>query len=423
MTILKRGCLAVLALVFCVMLLPGLVCEVSAQSNAAAENNTISEENNYPEYVRYSADELIARIGATYQGAKDVTGFWGFYGRCSTLVNGSLVALGITSEYNSCDGKEEYNLYEDMSRTDCGYDVVCYSAEEYSLAEALYAVSDNGTRDVFNIVVGWQGGRTGASSAYGHTCFIQGIVDGVVYFCESFGLEIEGEFYAEGEPIVVTIEEFANYYNKWAYFEGIVHFDYPDFEAPQLAEMETRFVSQHGFTLNFDASDNIGIEQIYAKVWHYGQTEDDAVTIPVPVVEGKAWVRVDTADFENFHGRYYVNCYAVDRKGNVSVIGMAEEGMSLYQPDQAAGVYQVKDATAGVHNAPYDRVNDTETRESEVSQGMELSVVGSLVNDDGELWYLLSDGGWVNSASLRQVYSWADIWAYVQEFLAGVLNG
>lgn len=423
MTILKRGCLAVITFVLCVLLLPGLVCDVSAQGGYVAENDIISEENNYPEEVYYTGDELVARTLATYQGAKDVTGFWGFYGRCSTLVNGSLVALGITSEYNSCDGKEVYNLYENMSRTDCGYDVVCYSAVDYGLAEALYAVSENGTKDVYNIVVGWQGGRTGASSAYGHTCFIQGIVDGVVYFCESYGLEIAGEFYAEGDPIVCTIAEFAEYYNKWAYFEGIVHFEYPDLVAPELTEMETKFVSQHGFTLNFGATDNVGIEEIYAKVWHYGQTEADAVTIPVPVVDGKAWVRVDAADFENFNGRYYVNCYAVDRTGNVSVIGMAEEGLSLYQPDEAAGLYRVKAETTGIHNAPYVRVNDMETQENTVSQGDDLSVAGSIVNDEGELWYLLADGGWVNSEALHQVYSWADIWAYVQAFLNAMIKG
>ncbi len=422
MTILKRGCLAVFALVICLMMLPALVSDVSAHGFEAVENDTTSVGTVYPEEVHYTGEELLARIREGYEGAKRVTGFRGFQGRCSTLVNGTIVAMGISTEYHSCDGRDVYNIYEDMSRTDCGYDVVCYSAQDYSLADALYAVSENGTKNVYNLVVGWQGGRTGASSAYGHTVFLQGIVDGNVYFCESFGLKLAGTYYSEGEPIVCTIAEFAEYFNKWAYFEGIVHFDYPDVVAPRLAEMETSLVSHRGFTLQFQASDNVGIEEIYARVWRYGQTEEEAVTVPVTMLDGKCWVRVDTADFENFNGRYYVNCYARDAKGNESVIGMAEEGVTLYQADPAAGVYRVKRDNTGIHNAPYVRVNNTNTRESVVNRGVDVSVSGSIINDNGELWYQLSGGGWVDGDALRQLYTWSEVWDFIQEFLASMLS-
>lgn len=422
MKILKRGCLAALALVISVMCLSFVTCEVSAHGHKMVENDKVTVDFDYPESAVYTGEELVERTLDSYQGAKKVTGFRGFNGRCSTLVNGTLVALGIRSEYHSCNGKEEYNLFENMDRTECGYDVIRYSAQEYDLEAALNAVSQYGTKDVHNIVVGWQGGRTGTSNTYGHTCFIQGIVDGMVYFCESYALEIGDTLYYEGEPIVCTIAEFAEYYNKWAFFEGIVHFDYPDYEAPELCCMETKFVSEHGFTLNFDAVDNMGIAQVYAKVWHYGQTEEDAVTIPATVVDGKCWLRVDTSDFGNFQGRYYVNCYVVDGKGNVSVIGMAEDGMALYQAEEKAGLYRVVNENAGIHNAPYNQVNDTDTREATAAAGTDLIVSGSITNDSGELWYLLSEGGWMYGNDLRQIYSWADIWNMIQEYLASVLG-
>ena len=417
MTFLKRGCLAVFAFVLMMMTwMPGLIVEASAQNGA-------SDEYVYPEEIHYTGEELVQRTLDAYQGAKKVTGFWGFYGRCSTLVNGTIVALGINADYHSCDGKEVYDLYENMERTNCGYDVVCYSAAEYGLEEALNAASENGTKNVYNLVVGWQGGRTGASSTYGHTCFIQGIVDGMVYFCESYGLEIADEFYREGAPIVCTIAEFAEYYNKWAYFEGLIHFDYPDTVAPKMTEMATDLVSERGFTLSFEASDNVGIEEIYAKVWRYGETEADAVTLPVTMVGEKAWVRINAADFENYDGKYYVNCYAVDGNGNVSVIGMAGDGLSLYAAEEAAGVYRVKWNNTGIYNAPYIRVNDTNTRESSLIRGSLVSVSGSIVNSDGELWYMLSDGGWVSGDALRPIYTWADVWNYVLELLASVIAG
>lgn len=403
--------------------MPGLMSEVYAQDGASDEYDTVASVTVYPEEIHYTGEELVDRIQLSYHGAKKVTGFWGFYGRCSTLVNGTIVALGINADYHSCDGNDVYDLYENMERTNCGYDVVCYGAETYDLEGALNAVSENGTKNVYNLVIGWQGGRTGASSTYGHTCFIQGIVDGMVYFCESYGLELANTFYREGAPIVCTIAEFAEYYDKWAFFEGLVHFDYPDVVAPRMTGMETMLVSGKGFTLNFEASDNVGIEEIYAKVWRYGETEEDAVTVPVTVVGEKAWIRVNTAEFEHYDGRYYVNCYAVDRNGNVSVIGMAEDGMSLYEPEDAAGIYRVKRNNTGVHNAPYVRVNDTNTREAAINRGVVVSVTGSIVNDDGELWYLLSSGGWVNGEALRPIYTWASFWQYLQQLLTDIIEG
>lgn len=421
MTILKRGCLAVLTFAILMALLPGMAMTVSAQELAASEDTSMNTP--IPEEVYYTGEELVARTRESYQGAKKVSGFWGFYGRCSTLVNSTIVALGINNDYHSCDGKDVYDLYKNMTRTNTGYDVICYGAEAYGLEAALNTVSENGTRNVYNLVVGWQGGRTGASSTYGHTCFIQGIVDGMVYFCESYGLEIADEFYAEGAPVVCTIAEFAEYYNKWAYFEGLIHFDYPDVVAPRMTQMETSLISGNGFTLHFEASDNVGIADIYAKVWRYGETEADAVTVPVTMVGEKAWIRVNTADFADYDGKYYVNCYAVDAKGNASVIGMAEDGLSLYEAEEAAGVYRVKRNSAGVYNAPYIRVNETNTREAAINRGVDVTVAGSIVNADGELWYLLADGGWVHSDALRPVYTWADVWGYVLDFLNSMISG
>ena len=421
LTILKRGCLAVFMFAILMAILPGMVLAVSAQEQDASE--AVSANSPIPDAVQYTGEELIERTLAAYQGAKEVSGFWGFNGRCSTLVNSAIVALGINEDYHSCDGKEVYDIYENMTHTNTGYEVICYGAEEYGLEEALNAVSENGTRNVYNLVIGWQGGRTGASSKHGHTCMIQGIVDGMVYFCESFGLEIADKFYAEGKPIVCTIAEFSEFYNKWAYFEGLIHFEYPDVVAPHMTEMETSLISSNGFTLKFEASDNVGIVDIYARVWRYGETEDDAVTVPVTMVGNKAWIRINTADFANYDGKYYVNCYAADRKGNVTVIGMAEDGLSLYEAEKASGVYRVEQDSVGIHNAPYSKVNETCTREAAIDRGVDVTVSGSIINADGELWYQLTDGGWIYSEDLRPVYTWAEVWNSILAFLNHMISG
>ena len=346
--------------------------------------------------------ELIARIEQTYDEARYLAGRRNFSGKCSTLVNCSTLALGIQNVRFDGDGRDEYDLYDNVTRTDGGYDVVRYPAPQYSLEDALNAISENGTRDVYNIIVGFEGGRTASSSKYGHTCFIHGIVDGMVYYSESYSLYLNGTYYPEGEPIVCSIWEFAEYYGKWAYFEGVIHLDFPDETAPVLSGLSVSNVSESGFTLSFRAEDNIGVIDLCAKVWTYGESEEDAVTLPVTRLGNGAAVRVNSADFGGFVGTYYVNCYAVDRKGNVSVISTEESGISLYQAEASEGLYRVKQDNTGVHNAPAVRVNETNTRERVLNGGVKVEIVGSYVNEDGETWYLLADGGWVHAEQLRK---------------------
>lgn len=377
-----------------------------------------AEESKLADAYNLTPDQLIARIEQTYDEARYLAGRRNFSGKCSTLVNCSTLALGIQNVRFDGDGRDEYDLYNNVSRTDGGYDVVRYPAEEYSLEQALNAISENGARDVYNIIVGFEGGRTASSSKYGHTCFIHGIVDGMVYYCESYGLYLNGTYYPEGEPIVCSIWQFADYYGKWAYFEGVIHLDFPDETAPVLTGFAVSNASESGFTLSFRAEDNIGIVDLYAKVWIYGESEADAVTIPVTRFGNGAAVRVNPSDFGGFVGTYYVNCYAVDRKGNVSQISTEPEGISLYQPDSTEGLYRVKRENTGIHNAPYVRVNETNTREGVLRLGAEVEIVGNYVNSHGETWYLLADGGWVRSEQLRRIGTdWSEVLLGVWEAL------
>lgn len=360
-----------------------------------------------------TGEELIDRIEKTYDEALDLAGLWSFHGRCSMMVNHSAVALGIRNSNFRLDGdgRDIYDKYSVMSRTDGGYDVVCYPCGEYDLESALNAVCEDGTRDVYNLLVCFEGGSTANSSSFGHALFVHGILGGMVYFSESYGLNIAGQYYSEGKPIVCTVAEFAEYYNKWAYFEGVIHMDFPDETAPTLSRLSLVDSSEEGFTLRCRAADNIGIVEMYAKVWPYGSTEEEAVTVPVSNVNGAVVVRMDTELFDGFNGRYYVNLYAVDRKGNVSVVNPGEEGICLYQVTETSGTYRVKGGGVGAHNAPYIRVNGAITREAYIGAGRIVEVVGSYANDQGENWYLLSDGTWILAERVRRtVSSWADLW-------------
>lgn len=419
MTILKKGCryLAACLMLFSI-LSESAIFAVAASAESDSTYITASEAP-VAQATHLSGEEILTQIEETYSAAKSRSGRRSFYNRCSTLVNWSTVVLGIQTELYSCHGKNEYDQYVDATRTDCGYDVVRYPASEYSLESALNAISENGTWDVYNIIIGWQGGSSYSSRAYGHTCFIHAIIDGYVYFYESYGLEIGGTYYREGSPIVCTIAEFANYYNRWAKFEGAVHFDFPDTGAPVLSEMEVSNISDDGFTLTFDAEDDIEITDIYAKVWTYGNSQEEGCRIlPVTLEDGVATVQVDIEDFDGFVGRYYAAGYARDHKGNEASTAL-EGCVNLYTAESAEGTYRVLEDETGVHNAPYASVNGASTLEYTMDADTRFDIVGTWVNDNGETWYQLEDGSWVGAANVERLIQWSEVVAYLTAFLTG----
>ena len=389
MLLLKRWA-AVLAAALVLFALPPMALTAHASGRLLAEPYTMTPE------------ELIGRIEETYDDARKLAGRRNFKGKCSTMVNCSTMALGIQDERYDGDGRDEYDLYDGVSRTDRGYDVIRYPAGEYDLESALNAITDGGTRDVYNLIVCFEGGRTASSSAYGHTCFVHGIVDGVVYYSESYDLYMGNDYYPEGEPIVCTIGEFANYYNIWACFEGVIHLDFPDETPPELSAMEVITSSENGFTLCFQATDDQQLRDVWAKVWLYGQTEQEAVTVPVTRIGKTTFVRVNSQDFGGCLGLYYVNCYAVDRKGNTAMTTTAREGVSLYQTETSRGDYRVNRSSAGLHNAPCVRVNGASTLQGVIHKGEAVTVTERYVNSEGQLWYLLADGNWIRGEHLMR---------------------
>lgn len=142
-------------------------------------------------------------------------------GYCGLMTSWQIYLRGINSELKVCDGKQQYDWYSKMDYTTGGYKVTAYSAKDYSLENALKAASHNGTRDVYNILVGFQATNTEAGRIYGHCLMIYAILDGIVYFNESFSCSLQR---TEGAMIAISIERFAEFYGRWTRFEGIVVF-------------------------------------------------------------------------------------------------------------------------------------------------------------------------------------------------------
>ncbi len=179
-------------------------------------------------FARKTDDAVLTPVEQTKQDARrsyyrsrGTAGKTSFHGTCGLMVSHQLYNLGINTWRIVFDGNDQFDYYRDLQKTTGGYYIKAYGAEDYSLEQALMAVTNNGTRVVRNILVGFQWTNTAAGAIYGHTVLINGIIDGVVYFVESFHCPLGGP---EGTVIDCTIEEFAKYYDKWTSFEGLIHF-------------------------------------------------------------------------------------------------------------------------------------------------------------------------------------------------------
>lgn len=166
-------------------------------------------------------EQVCTEIQQHYWWTLSNSGKSSLQGYCGLLASYQLAYLRINDWAILADGRDQYDTYKDMEYTDEGYRVKPYSAEEYTLEEALNAASRNGTRDVYNILVGFQRTNTAAGSRYGHAVVIYAILNGMVYFTESYGFALCP--YA-GYAASCTIEQFAEYYDSWTTFEGIVVF-------------------------------------------------------------------------------------------------------------------------------------------------------------------------------------------------------
>lgn len=166
-------------------------------------------------------EALVQEARQLYKDCLYASGRESFFGMCGLMTSYQLWKLGINESLEVHDGNKQFDAYKNLKVTTGGHDVKAYSAEDYTLTEALNLVSRNGTRSVRNILVGFQWTDTAAGAAYGHACVINAIQDGTVYFTESFNYAF-GKL--EGQTITCTIEEFEDFFDGWTTYEGIIYF-------------------------------------------------------------------------------------------------------------------------------------------------------------------------------------------------------
>ena len=167
------------------------------------------------------SEAMIQKVEQTYQQALQQVGWSTFKNYCGSCVSNQLQALGIITGLKGVNGKDQYNRYRRKQFTDMGYPVISYGASVYTLESALRDITANGTRNVYNLLVGFESTSSAAGQKYGHALVIHAIIDGMVYFAECKEMYIGGKYYPEGAGICCSIQEFLDQYTSGNVFDGI----------------------------------------------------------------------------------------------------------------------------------------------------------------------------------------------------------
>ena len=157
-------------------------------------------------------DRILNQINVTFAKAKQLSGRTSFRDWCTEYVKYQLIALGITSKGESDIGGNGTQMYYlvNAGTTSTGYKKIKYEG-----SNCIYdIIADHPGMNVYNILVSWYHGF-GNSDAYpgpGHVMFIHAIIDGYIYYSESYPT---GDGILEGQPRVSTVEKFYSIYNGY----------------------------------------------------------------------------------------------------------------------------------------------------------------------------------------------------------------
>lgn len=171
-------------------------------------------------------EEICREIVTTYREATRRADLNSFSGYCGSFVGYETYLLGIDTTFSPTHGCDVYDKYRKLDMSTGGYGITTYSGKNYSIREALNEICAEGP--AYDILLGFQrGSNTADGQKYGHCVFVNAIIDGKVYFSESFAFWIDDVKHKEGEALVCDLDYFCSVYERFTEFEGIIHFASP----------------------------------------------------------------------------------------------------------------------------------------------------------------------------------------------------
>lgn len=319
---------------------------------------------------------IYGQINRDYARALEASDKESLGGYCGLFASYQLYYRGINTWLKTADGNDHYDVYTAEEMTDGGYRHKDYSHLNFSMEEALNAASRNGTRDVYNILVCFEWTSTEAGAKYGHVVFVYAILDGMVYFTESFASPMN---YTAGAPTKISIADFVDYYDDWTRFEGLVVFGKKDF-IDNCTEYSTNlFVETTEDT------------ELVSQPCSVHSTEADCVLLRQVACGERLHA---TALYENPAGQYYYRISDGEQTGyvladRVSVLRVNFEDVTLSEPVAPEALELGKDFSMdGDVSAPYSGINavcvEVLDESGQMVLGYSQATQGSACNlDDG----------------------------------------
>lgn len=177
-----------------------------------------------PGRIYAASEEEVSRVedqlSDVYWKSLSASGRSTLQGYCGILAGWELYYLGVTERSITHNGNQMYDIMSQSEELCEGYSAECYPASSFTIEEALNTITNCGTKDAYNIMVGFQWTNTAAGNLYGHVMVIHAVLDGVVYFTDCFYTP----YNVSNTQAKCTIAEFNDYYNTWTRFEGLIHF-------------------------------------------------------------------------------------------------------------------------------------------------------------------------------------------------------
>ncbi len=155
-----------------------------------------------------SGTDIQSNITQDYKNALSLAGRSSFNGQCNLATAYQLYARGIYKyglDYSGT-GNTWYNHFKNVKETSGGYSVITVSG-----ANCLYDLVKKYGNELYNIVYSL---GTGGTSGDCHVLYIRAIINGYVYFADSFGVSYNQVYYKEGAGTVLPLNQFVSEYKR-----------------------------------------------------------------------------------------------------------------------------------------------------------------------------------------------------------------
>lgn len=155
------------------------------------------------------------------------------------------------------------------------------------------------------------------------------------------------------------------------------------------------------FVLKYTATDNISVSRVYAHVWEFGKTEDQATTYEGALSGQNVTITIPQSEMPE--STYSIECYAEDATGNRASIGVKRTYFPIYKVIEDTGTYKVTADTAPIRHSPYEKINEKSTDSGQYHKGLKVSITGYYINSYGNKWYQLDNTNWIYSGNVKNV--------------------